>query len=119
MPQGPIDPEIARLFPSVKSGVVERGLWRIPLYFDKCFERNRGCTRLRRYIVHMAETGATKEEMMEKTMEIYNEFVALIDRHPADEEIKKKRKSHLDRYLQEFVEEVSQLIAEGDPTRVY
>lgn len=114
-----IDPEIVQLFPSVKSGVVERGLWRIPLYFDKSFERNRGCIRLRRYIVHMAETGATKEEMMEKTMEIFTEFLELIDKYPADEEIKKQRKSHLDRYMQEFVEEVSQLIAEGDPTNIY
>lgn len=114
-----VDPEIVQLFPSVKSGVVERGLWRIPLYFDKSFERNRGCIRLRRYIVHMAETGATKEEMMEKTMEIFTEFVELIDRYPADEETKRQRKNCLDRYMQEFVEEVSQLIAEGDPTNIY
>src|SRR5512147_2996450 len=104
-----VDPEIVQLFPSTKSGVVERGLWRIPLYFDKCFERKRGCIRLRRYIVHMAEIGASKEEMMEKTMEIFTEFMELIDRFPADEETRKQRMSCLDRYMQEFVEEVSQL----------
>ncbi len=114
-----IDPEIVRLFPSVKSGVVERGLWRIPVYFDKSFGRNRGCIRLRRYIIHMAETGATKKEMMDKTMEIYNEFSALIDKYPADEETCKKRKEQLDRYMHEFVDEVSELIAEGDPTHLY
>ena len=114
-----IDPEIVRLFPSVKSGVVERGLWRIPLYFDKSFGRNRGCIRLRRYIVHMAESGETKEAMMEKTMEIYNEFSELIDRYPADEKIQERRRIQLDKYMQEFVDEVAELIAEGDSTQLY
>ncbi|VVB96758.1 Uncharacterised protein [uncultured archaeon] len=114
-----IDPEIVRLFPSVKSGVVERGLWRIPVYFDKSFGRNRGCIRLRRYIVHMAETGATKKEMMDKTMEIYSEFSELIDKYPADKETCELRKGHLERYMQEFIDEVSKLIAEGDSTHLY
>lgn len=114
-----IDPEIVRLFPSVKSGVVERGLWRIPVYFDKSFGRNRGCIRLRRYIVHMAETGATKKEMMDKTMEIFNEFSELLEKFPADEETFELRKKHLDRYMQEFIDEVTGLIAEGDSTHMY
>ncbi len=114
-----IDPEIVRLFPSVKSGVVERGLWRIPLYFDKSFGRNRGCIRLRRYLVHMAEMGETKEEMMEKTNEIYKEFSELIDKFPADANTVEKRKQQLDKYMTEFVEEVAELIAVGDSTRMY
>lgn len=119
MPPSGIDPEIVKLFPSVKSGVVERGLWRIPLYFDKSFGKNRGCIRLRRYLVHMAETGATKEEMMDKTMEIFTEFSELIERTQGDDMTKEQRKSLLDRYMQEFVEEVSLLIAEGDSTHIY
>ncbi len=119
MPQGAIDPYIAKLFPSIKSGVVERGLWRIPLYFDNSFGKNRGCIRLRRYIIHMAETGATKKEMMEKTMEIFMEFSELIERIKGDEPTKELRKRHLDMYMQEFVEEVSLLIAEGDSTHIY
>ena len=114
-----IDPEIVRLFPSVKSGVVESGLWRIPLFFDKSFGRNRGCIRLRRYIVHMAEMGEPKEAMMDKTMEKYNEFSLLIDRYPADEETSRRRREVLDRYMQEFVDEVTELIAEGDSTQLY
>ncbi|KCZ72071.1 hypothetical protein ANME2D_01473 [Candidatus Methanoperedens nitroreducens] len=117
--QESIDPEIIRLFPSVKSGVVERGLWRIPLFFDRGFGKNRGCIRLRRYIVHMAEMGEPKEAMMDKTMEIYNEFSELIDKHPADRDIIEQRKDQLDRYMQEFVDEVTELIAEGDPTQIY
>jgi hypothetical protein len=111
--------EIVGLFPSVKSGAVERGLWRIPLFFDKSFKRDRGCIRLRRYIVHMAEMGATKEEMMDKTNEIYDEFLALIEKYPADENTLEKRKHQLDKYMLEFVEEVTELIAEGDATRIY
>ncbi len=114
-----IDPEIVRLFPSVKSGVVERGLWRIPLYFDKSFERNRGCICLRRYIIHMAEMGETKEAMMDKTCKIYNEFLELIERYPSDKEIVEKRKKQLDKYMQEFVNEISELIAEGDSTQLF
>lgn len=114
-----IDPEIVRLFPSVKSGAVERGLWRIPLFFDKSFKKNRGCIRLRRYIVHMAEMGETKKAMMDKTNEIYEEFLALIDKYPADENILEKRKHQLDKYMLEFVEEVTELIAEGDSTQIY
>ncbi len=114
-----IDPEIVRLFPSVKSGVVERGLWRIPLYFDKSFGRNRGCIRLRRYLVHMAEMGEPKEAMMDKTNEIYKEFTELIDKFPADVHTVEKRKQQLDKYMTEFVEEVAELIAEGDSTRMY
>ncbi|MDW7727382.1 MAG: hypothetical protein SCH70_09815 [Candidatus Methanoperedens sp.] len=34
-----IDPGILKLFPYVKTGVVESGLWGIPLYFDKSFGR--------------------------------------------------------------------------------
>ena len=98
---------------------MERGLWRIPLFFDRGFGKSRGCIRLRRYIVHMAEMGEPKEAMMEKTMEIYNEFLSLIDRYPADEETQKRRKHQLDKYMEEFVDEVSQLIAEGDTTRLY
>lgn len=119
MPQGAIDPDIVKLFPSVKSGVVESGLWRIPLYFDKSFERNRGCIRLRRYIVHMAEMGEPKEAMMAKTCGIYNEFIELIERYPADKEIMERRKTQLDKYMQEFVNEIAELIAEGDSTRLY
>ena len=111
--------DIVGLFPSVKSGSVERGLWRIPLFFDKSFKKNRGCIRLRRYIVHMAEMGATKEAMMDKTNEIYEEFLALIDKYPADEKTLEKRKRQLDKYMMEFVEEVTGLIAEGDATRIF
>ncbi len=114
-----IDPEIVRLFPSTKSGVVERGLWRIPVFFDKSFGKNRGCIRLRRYIVHMAETGETKEAMMSKTMEIYNEFSELIDKYPADENTNRRRREQLDKYMQEFFDELTELIAEGDSTHVY
>lgn len=114
-----IDPEIVNLFPSIKSGVVERGLWRIPLYFDKSFERNRGCTRLRRYIIHMAEMGEPKEAMMDKTCEIYDEFIELIEKYPADEKTIERRKKQLDKYMQEFVNEISDLIAKGDSTRLY
>ncbi len=117
--QESIDPEIIRLFPSVKSGVVERGLWRIPLFFDRGFGKNRGCIRLRRYIVHMAEMGEPKEAMMDKTMEIYNEFSELIDKYPDDMDTIEQRKDQLDRYMQEFVDEVTELIAEGDPTQIY
>ncbi len=119
MPPDYIDPEIVRLFPSLKSGAVERGLWRIPLYFDKSFGRNRGCIRLRRYLVHMAEMGETKEAMMEKTNEIYKEFSELIDKFPADANTVEKRRHQLDKYMMEFVEEVAELIAEGDSTRMY
>ncbi len=118
MPEG-IDPEIVRLFPSVKSGAVERGLWRIPLYFDKSFSRNRGCIRMRRYIVHMAEMGETKEAMMDKTNEIYEEFLELIEKYPADKETIKRRKMQLETYMQEFVNEIAELIAEGDSTQLY
>ncbi len=114
-----VDPEIVRLFPSVKSGVVERGLWRIPLYFDKSFGRNRGCIRLRRYIVHMAEMGETKEAMMEKTSEKYEEFLDLIEKIPAESDIKERRKSQLDKYLMEFVDEVTELITKADSTHLY
>ena len=119
MQQAAIDPDIIELFPSVKSGVVERGLWRIPLYFDKSFERNRGCIRLRRYIVHMAELGETKVAMMDKTIEIYTEFLELIDRYPEDKEIVEKGKVQLDKYMQEFVDEISELIAKGDSTQLF
>ena len=119
MQQAAIDPDIIELFPSLKSGVVERGLWRIPLYFDKSFERNRGCIRLRRYIVHMAEMGETKVAMMDKTIEIYTEFLELIEKYPADEEIVEKRKAQLDKYMEEFVNEISELIAKGDPTQLF
>jgi len=111
--------EIVSLFPSVKSGAVERGLWRIPLFFDKSFKKDRGCIRLRRYIVHMAEMGAKKEAMMDKTNEIYVEFLALIDKYQADEKTLEKRKRQLDKYMMEFVEEVTELIAEGDATHIY
>ncbi len=114
-----IDPEIVRLFPSVKSGVVERGLWRIPVYFDKSFGKNRGCIRLRRYIVHMAEIGETKKAMMEKTGEIYEEFLGLIEKYPADMDTMEKRKKLLDTYMLEFVNEIAELIAEGDSTRMF
>lgn len=114
-----IDPEIVKLFPSVKSGVVERGLWRIPLYFDKSFERNRGCIRLRRYIIHMAETGETKEAMMDKTCEVYNEFMELIERFSTDKKLMEKRKAQLDKYLEEFVDETAGIIAEGDSTQLF
>ncbi len=118
MPEN-IDPEIVKLFPSIKSGVVERGLWRIPLYFDKSFGRNRGCIRLRRYIVHMAEVGESKQAMMDKTNEIYEDFLQLIERYPADEKTMERRKTQLDKYMQEFVNEITELIAEGDSTQIY
>ncbi len=114
-----IDPEIIRLFPSVKSSAVERGVWRIPLFFDKSFGKNRGCIRLRRYIIHMAEMGATKEALINKTMEIYNEFSELIDKYPSDRDTNMRRKEQLDTYMQEFVDEVTELIANGDSTQVY
>jgi len=114
-----IDHDIVKLFPSLKSGVVERGLWRIPLYFDKSFGKNRGCIRLRRYIVHMAEMGESKEAMMEKTSEIYEEFSQLIDKYPGDKKTNVRRKEQLDKYMDEFVDEVTGLIAEADSTHVY
>ncbi len=114
-----VDPGLVKLFPSAKSGVVESGLWRIPLYFDKSFGRNRGCIRLRRYIVHMAEMGETREAMMEKTNEIYEEFLELIEKFPAENDIKERRKSVLDKYLMEFVDEVAELIAKADSTHLY
>ncbi len=114
-----IDPEIVRLFPSTKSGVVESGLWRIPLFFDKSFGKNRGCIRLRRYIVHMAEMGESKEAMMKKTNEIYEEFLELIEKYTADNDTMEQRKQQLDRYMQEFVDEVARLIEEGDSTQIY
>jgi len=119
MQQAAIDPDIIELFPSIKSGVVERGLWRIPLYFDMSFGKNRGCIRLRRYIIQMAEMGETKVAMMDKTFEIYKEFLELIERYPTDKEIVEKRKAQLDKYMLEFVNEISELIAKGDPTQLY
>lgn len=119
MPPSSIDPDIVKLFPSLKSGVLERGLWRIPLYFDKSFERNRGCIRMRRYIVQMAEMGEPKEDMMDKTCKIYNEFIELIEKYPADKEIMERRKSQLDKYMEEFVNEIAELIAQGDSTRLF
>lgn len=116
MPPTAIDPDIVKLFPSVKSGIVERGLWRIPLYFDKSFERNRGCIRMKRYIVHMAEMGETKEAMMDKTCKIFDEFLDLIERYPSDKETMEKRKAQLDKYMIEFVNEISEIIAKGDST---
>ena len=118
MPQD-IDPEIVRLFPSTKSGVVERGLWRIPLFFDKSFGKTRGCIRLRRYIVHMAEMGESREAMMEKTNEMYEEFLELIEKFPTENDIKERRKSQLDKYLMEFVDEVTDLITKADSTHLY
>jgi hypothetical protein len=114
-----IDPEIVRLFPSTKSGAVERGLRRIPLFFDKSFGKNRGCIRLRRYIVHMAEMGETKEAMMDKTNEIYEEFSGLIEKYPADSDTRERRKQQLEKYMLEFIDEVTELIAEGDATQIY
>ena len=111
MPQ--IDPEIARLFPSNKKGSVEHGLWRIPLFFDRSFGKNRGCVRLRRYLLHMAEMGEAKEALMEKTNEIYNEFLELIEKYPSDKATQERRREILGKYMLEFVEEVSGLIAEG------
>lgn len=119
MPPENIDPEIVRLFPSVKSGAVERGLWRIPLFFDKSFGKNRGCIRLRRYIIHMAEMGESKEAMMDKTMEVYEEFSGLIDKYQTDKETHELRKLQLDRYMLEFIDEVTELIAEGDSKHIY
>jgi hypothetical protein len=118
MPEN-IDPEIVKLFPSTKSGVVESGLWRIPLYFDKNFGKNRGCIRLRRYIVHMAEMGETREAMMDKTNDIYDEFLELIERYPSNKKTMERRKNQLDTYLHEFVDEIAELIAEGDSTQLY
>jgi hypothetical protein len=114
-----IDPEIIRLFPSVKSGAVEHGLWRIPLFFDKSFGKNRGCIRLRRYIVHMAEMGETKEAMIDKTNEIYEEFSELIKKYPADSDTQERREKQLEKYMLEFIDEVTELIAEGDATQIY
>ena len=114
-----IDPEIVRLFPSIKSGVVERGPWRIPVFFDRSFGKNRGCIRLRLYLVHMAEMGATKEELIDKTMEKYIEFSELLEKYPSDEHTNERRKEQLDRYMQEFIDEVTELIAEGDATHIY
>jgi len=114
-----IDPGIVKLFPSVKSGVVERGPWRIPLFFDKSFGKNRGCIRLRRYIVHMAEMGETREAMMKKTNEIYEDFSKLIDEYPCDFEMKNRQKIQLEKYMLEFVDEVTWLIEEGDSTQIY
>lgn len=74
---------------------------------------------MRRYIVHMAEMGETKEAMMQKTNEIYEEFVKLIDDYPSDNELKKRQKTQLDKYMMEFIDEVTRLIAEGDSTHIY
>ena len=57
--------------------------------------------------------------MIDKTMEIYTEFSELIERTQGDGPTKELRKSRLDRYMQDFVEEVSLLIAEGDSTHIY
>ena len=67
----------------------------------------------------MAEMGATKQEMMDKTMEIYEEFLKLIDKYQADRETNDRRKKQLDTYMEEFIDEVAELIAEGDSTRIY
>ncbi len=67
----------------------------------------------------MAEMGEPKEAMMEKTCEIYDEFLVLIEKYPADRETVEKRKTQLDKYMQEFINEISDLIAEGDSTRLY
>ena len=56
---------------------------------------------------------------MDKTNEICEEFLALIDKFPADEKTLEKRKHQLDKYMLEFVEEVTELIAEGDATHIY
>lgn len=114
-----INPELLRLFPSVKNGSVERGLWRIPLYFDKRFGRNRGCIRLRRYIVHMAEMGESREAMMDKTVEIYDEFAELIKKYSSDIDLMEQRMDYLDKYMIEFIDEVSHLIEEGDSTNLF
>lgn len=114
-----IDPGIIKLFPSVKTGAVESGLWRIPLYFDRSFGRKRGCIALRRYLVHMAEMNEPQEAMTEKTMEKYREFSRLIEKFPADRETKKLRMCQLDKYFEEFIEEVSEIIASGDSTHVF
>jgi len=118
MPEN-IDPEIVKLFPSLKNGSVEQGLWRIPLFFDRSLGRNRGCIRLRRYVVHMAEMGETKEAMMEKTSDIYEEFLELIEKYPSDEKTQEKRKTQLDKYMMEFVDEIACIIEEGDATQIY
>ncbi len=114
-----IDTEIVKLFPSVKTGAVESGLWRIPLYFDKSFGRKRGCIALRRYLVHMAEMGEPEEAMTEKTMEKYEEFSRLIEKFADDRETKERRRKFLDRYFEEFIDEVAEIIVSGDPTHVF
>ncbi|HIH44709.1 MAG TPA: hypothetical protein HA257_06470 [Candidatus Methanoperedenaceae archaeon] len=106
--------EIARLFPSKKSGSVEIGLFRIPLFFDPAFGINRGSVKLRRYLVHMAECGETKGAMVEKTMEKYREFEKLIAASESDELTRKQRVQMLDSYMMKFVEEVGEQIKKID-----
>lgn len=106
--------EILRLFPSTKSGPVEIGLFRIPLFFDPAFGINRGSVKLRRYLVHMAEVGETKEALMEKTMEKYREFEKLIAAAQSDERTREKRVQKLDSYMMDFVEEVGEQIQKID-----
>lgn len=74
---------------------------------------------MRRYIVHMAEMGETKEAMMNKTNEIYEEFLELIKKDPADSDTQELRKKQLEKYMLEFIDEVTELIAEGDATQIY
>lgn len=74
---------------------------------------------MRRYIVQMAEMGEPKEAMMDKTCKIYNDFIELIERYPAEKEIMERRKSQLDKYMEEFVNEIAELIAQGDSTRLF
>ncbi len=106
-----VDEEIVKLFPSRKTGVVETGLWRIPLYFDRAFGKNRGSVKLRRYLVMMAESGESVESMGEKMMQKYREFCQLIEGFSEDgEEIKKKRMEQLEKYFLDFIEEVGEQI---------
>lgn len=108
--QAEISEEIVKLFPSDKVGSVERGLWRIPVFFDRGFKRNRGSIRLRRYLVMMADSGAPVEELMDKTLAKYWEFSDLIKKYPADKETQKKRMEQLDKYMMDFIEEVGEHI---------
>ncbi len=103
-----IDPYIIKLFPSKKSGAVETGLWRIPIFFDRSFGRNRGSIKLRRYLVHMAEVGEPDEALIGKMMEKYQYFSNMINNYPGDTETRNKRMEQLNKYFLEFADEVSE-----------
>jgi len=67
----------------------------------------------------MAEMGETREAMMKKTNEIYEDLSKLIDEYPCDIDMKNRQKIQLEKYMMEFIDEVTRLIAEGDSTQIF